>query len=107
LPNGAVAERLTYVTDALAIKKALKTPNPIGCLMKIFLLGLLGLVLGAIAGGAIGLVLGLIWTSVFHTSCFEGYCGMLVFFTFMPIGLFLGALVGGIGFGIVVARAAR
>jgi hypothetical protein len=32
---------------------------------------------------------------------------MLVFFTFMPIGLFLGALVGGIGFGIVVARAAR
>jgi hypothetical protein len=57
--------------------------------MKVVMLGLIGFVLGAIAGGVIGLGLGFIWTSVFHTSSFEGYSGMLVFFTFMPIGIFI------------------
>jgi hypothetical protein len=42
------------------------------------------------AGGVIGVGLGFVWTSVFHTSSFEGYSGMLVFFTFMPIGIFVG-----------------
>jgi hypothetical protein len=56
-----------------------------------------GLVLGAIAGGVIGVGAGLIWTTVFNTSSFEGYSGMLVFFTFMPIGAILGALGGAVG----------
>jgi len=37
-----------------------------------------------------------LWTNLFHTSCFEGYCGMLVFFIFMPIGAILGAIAGAI-----------
>jgi hypothetical protein len=72
--------------------------------MKVVMLGLIGFVLGAIAGGVIGLGLGFIWTSVFHTSSFEGYSGMLVFFTFMPIGIFIGALGGAIGLGDDAAR---
>lgn len=55
-------------------------------------------------GGVIGIGLGFVWTSVFHTSSFEGYSGMLVFFTFMPIGIILGGLAGAIGLGILAAR---
>ena len=51
------------------------------------MLGLIGFILGAIAGGVIGVGLGFAWINVFHTSSFEGYSGMLVFFTFMPIGM--------------------
>lgn len=72
--------------------------------MKIVLLGLIGFVLGAIAGGVIGVGLGFAWVSVFHTSSFEGYSGMLVFFTFMPIGIIVGGLAGAIGLGIIAAR---
>ena len=53
--------------------------------MKVVMLGLIGFVLGAIVGGVIGVGLGFVWTSLFHTSSFEGYSGMLVFFTFMPM----------------------
>jgi hypothetical protein len=62
--------------------------------MKAAGLGCLGFVLGALAGGVTGIVLGFVWISVFHTSGFEGYSGMLVFFTFMPIGAFIGGLLG-------------
>ncbi len=72
--------------------------------MKVVMLGLIGFVLGAIGGGVIGVGLGFVWTSVFHTSSFEGYSGMLVFFTFMPIGIILGGLAGAIGLGILAAR---
>ena len=72
--------------------------------MKIAMLGLIGLILGAIVGGAIGVGCGLIWTEVFHTSSFEGYSGMLVFFTFMPIGAMLGGLMGAAGLGYVASR---
>ncbi len=72
--------------------------------MKVVMLALVGFVLGAIAGGVIGIGLGLIWTSVFHTSSFEGYSGMLVFFTFMPIGVFAGGLAGAVGLGLLAAR---
>jgi hypothetical protein len=57
-------------------------------------LALVGLFLGAIAGGVIGVGAGFLWTTVFHTSDFEGYSGMLVFFTFMPIGIIVGAVLG-------------
>jgi hypothetical protein len=59
--------------------------------MKIALLGLLGLVLGTLGGAALGIGAGLAWTEIFKTSSFEGYSGMLVFFTFMPLGAAMAA----------------
>jgi hypothetical protein len=72
--------------------------------MKVGVLGCLGLVLGAIAGGIIGVGLGFLWTEVFHTTSFEGYSGMLVFYSFMPVGIIAGGLLGAIGLGLVAAR---
>jgi len=68
------------------------------------MLALVGLFLGAIAGGAIGIGAGFLWTTVFHTSDFEGYSGMLVFFTFMPIGMIVGAVLGAAGLGYLASR---
>ena len=67
-------------------------------------LALVGLFLGAIAGGVIGIGAGFLWTTVFHTSDFEGYSGMLVFFTFMPIGIIGGAVLGAAGLGYLASR---
>jgi len=72
--------------------------------MKVATLGCLGLILGAIAGGAIGVGLGFAWTALFHTTSFEGYSGMLIFFTFMPIGIIVGGMAGGVGLGLIAAR---
>ena len=66
--------------------------------------GCLGFFLGAIVGGILGVVLGFVWTSVFHTSDFEGYSGMLVFFTFMPIGILIGGSLGAAGLAYVASR---
>jgi hypothetical protein len=60
-------------------------------------LALVGLFLGAIAGGVVGVGAGFLWTTVFHTSDFEGYSGMLVFTAFMPIGIIVGAVLGASG----------
>jgi hypothetical protein len=68
------------------------------------MLALVGLFLGALAGGVIGIGAGFLWTTVFHTSDFEGYSGMLVFFTFMPIGIIVGAVAGAVGLGYLAAR---
>jgi hypothetical protein len=73
--------------------------------MKIVLLGFVGLFLGAIFGGVIGIGLGFVWINVFHTSSFEGYSGMLVFYTFMPLGIIFGALIGAVGLGVLASRA--
>jgi hypothetical protein len=67
-------------------------------------LALVGLFLGAIAGGVIGIGAGFLWTTVFHTSDFEGYSGMLVFFTFMPIGIIVGAVLGAAGLVYLASR---
>jgi hypothetical protein len=72
--------------------------------MKVVMLGLVGLFFGTLAGGVIGIGLGFVWTSVFHTSDFEGYSGMLVFYTFMPIGIITGALIGAVGLGVLASR---
>jgi hypothetical protein len=72
--------------------------------MKIVMLGFVGLILGALVGGVAGTGLGFVWTSVFQTSSFEGYSGMLVFYTFMPIGIIAGALIGAVGLGFVASR---
>jgi hypothetical protein len=66
--------------------------------------GCLGFFLGAIVSGVIGVVLGFVWTSVFHTSGFEGYSGMLVFFTFMPIGIIIGGILGAAGLAMAASR---
>ena len=73
-------------------------------MMKIVLLGFVGLLLGMIVGGALGVGAGLIWITAFHTSSFEGYSGMLVFESFMPIGIILGGVIGAAGLGILAAR---
>lgn len=59
-------------------------------------LGLLGVVLGAIVGGAIGLLGGLAYTELAHTSGFEGYAGFVVVF-WMLGGIVVGLIVGLIG----------
>jgi hypothetical protein len=71
--------------------------------MKIALLVLLGLMLGALGGAALGIGAGLAWVEIFQTTSFEGYSGMLVFFTFMPIGGLGGALL----FGVIAIRDAE
>ena len=72
--------------------------------MKIALLVLLGLVLGVLGGAAIGIGAGLAWVAIFKTTGFEGYSGMLVFFTFMPLGAGIGGLAGALLFGVMAAR---
>ena len=75
--------------------------------MKIVFLALLGLVLGAIGGAALGIGAGLAWVELFKTSNFEGYSGMLVFFGFMPGGAILGGLAGAVTFGVLAVRDAE
>jgi hypothetical protein len=72
--------------------------------MKIALLALLGLVLGVLGGAALGIGAGLAWVEIFQTTDFEGYSGMLVFFTFMPMGAILGGLGGAFLFGLLAYR---
>jgi hypothetical protein len=67
-------------------------------------LAFVGLFFGAIIGGAIGVGAGFLWTTVFHTSDFEGYSGMLVFTAFMPIGVIIGAVSGAAGLVYLASR---
>jgi hypothetical protein len=71
---------------------------PVGCL------AIIGLVFGAMFGAAIGVGLGFAYTKIFHVSDFEGYSGMLVFFTFMPLGAIVGGVGGAICLGLVGAK---
>ena len=52
----------------------------------------LGFLCGFIVGGTIAVVAGSIYVEVFDASCREGYCGMLIFGAFMPIGALVGAV---------------
>lgn len=72
--------------------------------MKVALLAFLGLFLGALGGAALGIGAGLAWVEIFKTSNFEGYSGMLVFLTFMPLGAAIGAVGGAVLFGMLAAR---
>jgi hypothetical protein len=72
--------------------------------MKIALLALLGLILGALGGAALGIGAGLAWVEIFKTTDLEGYSGMLVFFSFMPLGAMIGALGGGLLFAVLAIR---
>jgi hypothetical protein len=75
--------------------------------MKIALLVLLGLVLGALGGAALGIGAGLVWLEIFKTTGFEGYSAVLVFFTFMPLGGAIGGLGGALLFGVIAVRDAE
>ena len=75
--------------------------------MGAFVGGCIGFVLGAFLGGALGVGVGLAWTDLVETSCFEGYCGMLVFFAFMPIGAILGGILGAIWLAVVAGGRAK
>ena len=75
--------------------------------MKIALLALLGLALGTLGGAALGIGAGLAWVEIFKTTSFEGYSGMLVFFTFMPLGAVTGGIGGALLFGIIAIRDAE
>jgi hypothetical protein len=72
--------------------------------MKIALLALLGLALGALGGAALGIGAGLAWVEIFKTTGFEGYSGMLVFFTFMPLGAAVGGIAGAFLFAMIAIR---
>ncbi|MBN8988230.1 MAG: hypothetical protein J0H42_08290 [Rhizobiales bacterium] len=72
--------------------------------MKIALLALLGLALGTLGGAALGIGAGLAWVEIFKTTNFEGYSGMLVFFTFMPIGAAIGGIAGALLFGVIAIK---
>ena len=72
--------------------------------MKIALLAVLGLILGTLGGAALGIGAGLAWVAVFQTTDFEGASGMLVFFTFMPLGAMIGGLGGAFLFGVLAFR---
>ena len=75
--------------------------------MKIALLVLLGLLLGALGGAVLGIAAGLAWLEAFKTMNFEGYNGMLVFFTFMPLGAAIGGLGGALLFAVIAIRDAE
>ena len=72
--------------------------------MKIAFFVLLGLFLGALGGAALGVGAGLAWVEIFKTTSFEGYSGMLVFFTFLPLGAMIGGLGGALLFGVMAIR---
>ncbi|HEY3912282.1 MAG TPA: hypothetical protein VGM07_20710 [Stellaceae bacterium] len=76
-------------------------------MIKIALLVLLGLLLGALGGAALGIGSGLAWVEIFKTTDFEGYSGMLVFFTFMPLGAVIGGVGGALLFAVVAIRDAE
>ena len=75
--------------------------------MKIVLLVVLGLILGALGGAALGIGAGLAWVEIFKTTNFEGYSGMLVFFTFMPLGAAIGGIGGALLFAVIAIRDAE
>ena len=75
--------------------------------MKIVLLAFLGLMLGSLGGAVLGIGAGLAWVQIFKTPTFEGYNGMLVFFTFMPLGAAIGGLGGALTFGMLAVRDAE
>ena len=75
--------------------------------MKIALLALLGLVLGVLGGAALGIGAGLAWIEIFKSTSLEGDSGMLVFFTFMPLGAVVGGSGGALAFGVMAIRDAE
>jgi hypothetical protein len=59
---------------------------------------------GSMRGAMLGVGLGFAYTKIFNVSNFEGYSGMLVFFTFMPLGAIVGGIGGAVLLGIVGSK---
>jgi hypothetical protein len=95
---------LNLIASAVTHHKVVSGPEEH---MKIALLALLGLALGALGGAALGIGAGLAWVEIFKTTSFEGDSGMLVFFTFMPLGAVIGGIGGALLFGIIAIRDAE
>lgn len=72
--------------------------------MRIAFLAIAGLIMGVVGGATVGIGLGLGWIQLFNSSEFEGYAGMLVVFTFMPLGALIGGLGGVTLFGMAALR---
>jgi hypothetical protein len=72
--------------------------------MRFALLMMLGLVLGALGGAALGIGAGLAWSEFLQSPGPQDSSGTLAFFTFMPIGSVLGAIGGAALFGVIAAR---
>ena len=72
--------------------------------MQVGCLAIIGLFLGALFGAAIGVGAGLACVKIFNVSDREGYSGMLVFFTFMPLGAMIGGLGGAVTLGLLAAK---
>ena len=70
--------------------------------MKIALLAVLGLALGALGGAALGIGAGLAWIGLAKTSGLDS--GTLVFFTFMPLGAAIGGIGGALLFALLAVR---
>jgi hypothetical protein len=72
--------------------------------MQVGCLAIIGLFLGALFGAAIGVGVGMACVKIFNVSDFEGGSGMLVFFTFMPLGAIIGGLGGAITLALLAAK---
>jgi len=76
--------------------------------MKVALLAILGLLVGALGGAALGVGLGLAWVVIFRTAHFGGHVadhgGMLMFSTFMPLGAAIGGIGGALLFGFLAVQ---
>jgi hypothetical protein len=72
--------------------------------MQIAFLAFVGLIFGSLFGAALGVGLGMAYVAIFKVSGFEGYSGMLVFLTFMPLGAITGGIGGAILLGMVSAK---
>jgi hypothetical protein len=72
--------------------------------MKVALLTCLGLFLGTLGGAALGVGAGIARVEIFNTTTSEGYSGMLVFFTFLPLGAALGGVAGALLLGMFAVR---
>lgn len=72
--------------------------------MKIAFLAVLGLILGALGGAALGIAAGLAWIEIFQSSDVLGASGKLVFFTFMPCGAIIGGIAGAFLFALLAWR---
>lgn len=72
--------------------------------MRIVMFTVFGAIAGLIAGAASGVLTGIAWVNIFQTTDFEGYSGMLVFFTFAPAGAVIGGLIGAIWAGLAASR---
>jgi hypothetical protein len=98
---------LNLAALAATYPKVSRGHRPAKTAMKIAFLALLGLLLGGVGGAVLGVGAGLAWVEIFQTSSLEGYSGMLVFFTFMPLGAGVGGLGGALLFAVMAIRDAE